>query len=136
MSRSIRIVVGECPENSLLPNQRRKNHWRITASASANLRKSAQWEAATQKPQDWDAAKYYTAVVTVQWPRTRYPPRKLAIPTMPDLDGVLNACKPIIDGLEDAGVIEDDKYAQEYTVRQCLVDDPNGSVIIDVTRVG
>jgi Holliday junction resolvase RusA-like endonuclease len=124
----MRIVISQAPANALLPNNRSRNHWSSRSAATTELRKAAKYEAYEQKPAGWQPILTYKATVEVEWDAGRYTARR-----MPDLDGVLNACKPAIDGLQDAGIIVDDKYAVEYTIRQRIGD--TGRIIIDLEEV-
>ena len=125
----MRIVIGQSPSNALLPNTRSRKHWSSRSAATANLREAAKYEAYEQKPEGWEPMLRYKATILVQYEYSRYKGDR----EMPDLDGEMSAVKPAIDGLQDAGIILDDKYAVEYTIRHCLGDE--GRIVFDLEEV-
>jgi Holliday junction resolvase RusA-like endonuclease len=126
----MRIVISQAPAKALLPNNRSRNHWSKRSEATRELRTAAKYEAYEQKPSGWEPVIHYKATIEVEWDRRQYPKEG----DKPDLDGLLGgALKPAIDGLQDAGIIVDDKYAVEYTIRQRIGD--TGRIIIDLEEV-
>lgn len=83
------------PDRTLSPNARA--HWAAKARAVKAYRRRAMVEGRrAARPQGWPAA-----VVRITWhSRTR---------TRPDPDNALASCKPIWDGLQDAGVLAQDR---------------------------
>ena len=101
------IKFSHWPDKALFPNKAAKTlHWR----ERAGLRKIAKEEAyliCMSKKADWRVEDYLSFPI---WPArieivvTAKDVRKR------DLDGFLSACKPWIDGIVDAGILEDDNY--------------------------
>lgn len=130
MGRSVTITVGRVPELALMANRRRNGSasWRDQADATRALRMQAAIDA---RPHDERFDVQVEVEYLVRWPRTRYSAKK----KLPDVDGLPVACKAILDGLVDAGVIEDDNadVVVKITARQERTDG-DGCVIVTITE--
>ena len=59
----------------------------------------------------------------------------------PDLDATISACKPFIDGLVDAGILEDDDQVEKYIATHEKLsgrrgEKPQGYTLIQIERMG
>lgn len=113
---SITITIPCAPPSTLLPNQKRKKHWGTIAKATRELRECAKYAAREQMPNDW--TPYTGPVVLTLY--VGYGRRR----RIPDLDASAHACKGIIDGLTDAGVMVDDEIVKRLVVEHGR--DPSG----------
>ncbi len=123
----ITIVVPCDPPSELLPNARRRLHWRTVAKYSLAMRETATYAALGQRPLDW---KTITGPVILTL-HADYGRRR----RVPDLDGTLGACKNFLDGLADAGIIKDDQQVVELRVTHGKAVDGVGQVSITVNEV-
>lgn len=95
MNRSIHIILP-MPESCLWPN--RISHWSKKALAKKKQRQAAGMIALPHRPRTRDPIATGTIEFRFHWPDKR---RR-------DMDNALAAMKSAIDGLKDAGIIEDD----------------------------
>jgi len=94
--RLITIAFARLPYSELLPNNLRRTHWAVRSSVSATARKEAYYlgkEIPYKAPIEHCEIE---EVFTVPTRKTR------------DIESLLGAAKPWIDGLVDAGIIVDD----------------------------
>lgn len=96
----VTIVVPMVPPATLLPNNRRKGSFWTQAKDTDMLRGCASLVSRQIDPIEPPVHVTYR----VEWPSDRYRGKS----RMPDTDGLATACKAILDGLVDAGVLEDD----------------------------
>lgn len=106
--RVVEVTVPMAPPRELLPNARRKSrHWSEQSDPTAELRSAAKHAAVSQRNTCGGGPIFREPVIVsyrVVWPWYRY---KAAL-RIPDADAVPTACKAILDGLVDAGMIPDD----------------------------
>lgn len=126
------IKFDHWPHPSLFPNKAGNTmHW----GQRSALRKSAKEEAYflttvslnnyRLKSEDWLDHLYCKATILILV--TAKDKRKR------DLDGFLTACKPWLDGIVDAGILEDDNYfvVPEITIRFEGVSTESVSIVIE-----
>jgi len=80
-----------------MPNAARRIHWAVKSKVAANARQQAKMLGLAGKG-NWQAPE--RAKVTYRF--------YVANKRRRDLDGLVSACKPFIDGLVDAGILKDD----------------------------
>lgn len=95
MTRTIHLILP-MPESCLWPN--RVSHWTKKARAKKKQRQAAGMLALPHRPRSRDPIKTGNIECAFHWPDKR---RR-------DLDNALASMKSAIDGLRDAGLIEDD----------------------------
>lgn len=118
-----RIVIHTAPPRALLSNHRRRSHWRVQSEASQELKWEA-LDAMTEPPRS--PLTHYRIDITVVWGKDDYPSET----KLPDLDNLPPAVKPAIDMLQQQGYIVNDRFCQEYTIRQQLGD--TGRIILEL----
>ncbi len=95
--RTFRLTLPHLPPTKLNPNQLRRLCWQVRSSEMKSALGEAYYEAVSQwkgqPPMQKATANYYFHLKT--W-RKR------------DIDNLVSACKPYIDGLVQAGVISGD----------------------------
>lgn len=111
------------PNRVLSPNAR--SHWRVVAKAKAALRMEARCAAAdrmdAQTPPQWKRAR-----VVVEWfTKTK---------RRPDEDNARSSLKAAFDGLQDAGILHNDR-GLEHGPMVFAVDKANPRVVLTVTEL-
>ena len=101
-----RVVIGCVPDSDLSPNAR--VHHMVRARKARQMRQYVGWAAKADAPAK-PIRGPVVLTVTIGWPKRR--------PGM-DIDNATACLKSSIDGLVDAGFIEDDKQITELRVRQ------------------
>jgi hypothetical protein len=97
--RTLTITLDHLPPADLNPNRMRSIHWSKRSAVERTAREEAYWLALDK----WrKAVPIATARVSVAFTFKDGRER--------DLDNLLSACKPYLDGLKDAGVISGDSY--------------------------
>lgn len=122
------VVIGEVPPSDLFPNIARRRSYHALSDAAAPLRASAMVEAmqAAFAVRSINGGAIFPKParlmvrVCVQWPNGR---------RMPDVDALGLACKPIMDGLTDAKIWDDDGQIAEVCYRQ---ERGAGCVVVEV----
>ena len=96
--REFRLVLPHLPESDLFPNKLRTIHWSTRARVEREARMEAYLETLCIRPKDWctldHAEVSYLFLVSDR--RVR------------DMEALLIACKPYIDGMVDAGIMLSD----------------------------
>lgn len=125
-----RLVLGMALDPLLSPNARA--HWAKRHKHGATARETAGWLAREQRPVR-PLSGPLAVSVTICWAGQRG--------RLPDADNALAMCKPVLDGLTDAGVWWDDRSIERLTVRQERLDRvgnatwPGGCIVIDVQEI-
>lgn len=104
---SITITIPIEPSSALFPNNRhRKGGYHPGVSASAECRQTARYAAMANglHLEPYRGPVHLTIHAAYGYRRTK-----------PDLDATISACKPFIDGIVDAGLLEDDDQVQKIT---------------------
>lgn len=105
-------IVPMVPASVLLPNQASKQaHWSARAAARAELRMATYFTA--QSTNTIDRVPLATGPVrlslVIAWPRRR---------RIVDFDAAVSCCKSLVDGLQDARWVADDKQVVAMEIRQ------------------
>lgn len=95
MTDTLTITIPAVPDSRLFPNAARRTHYMTKSGISRELREVARYAALEQGSISGKVNVHYH----IQWPKGR---------TRPDLDAIPVACKAALDGLVDAGVIDND----------------------------
>lgn len=125
-----RLVLGMALDPLLSPNAR--VHWAKRHKHGSSARETAGWLAREQRPARPFGGSLAVSV-TICWANKRG--------KLPDADNALSMCKPVIDGLSDAGIWQDDRQIAQLTVRQERLDaigranHPAGCLVIDIQEV-
>jgi crossover junction endodeoxyribonuclease RusA len=107
------------PNRVLSPNAR--SHWRVVAKAKAALRLHAKCVATVSDPPQWKRAR-----VVVEWfTKTK---------RRPDEDNARSSLKAAFDGLQDAGILHNDR-GLEHGPMVFAVDKANPRVVLTVTEL-
>lgn len=112
------------PSPDLMPNRRHGNHWAKTHAVKGEAWKAGHyltWEAAKRHTGAWHPTSGQVPVTL-----TFCPPDK----RKRDLDNLLAACKPMLDGVA-AALLMDDREFDPVTLRRGDVR-KNGVVVIEV----
>ena len=115
----ITILFEHWPDKALFPNKAGNTlHWAQRSALRKAHREEAFWLAIKENS--------YFKQATIEIQVTAKDKRKR------DLDGLLTACKPWIDGIVDAGIMEDDNYfcVPEISIRFMGVSAESVSLII------
>lgn len=120
--RSVTITVPMCPPSILLPNRKRNTHWGAISKATYELRQVAKLAALGDRPHHW---KPITGPCILSL-HVAYARRR----RIPDLDGSAAAAKAVIDGMADAGIIQDDRQFVELRVTHSK--DPTGAGYVEL----
>lgn len=104
VTRIAQITVPIVPPATLLPNMRRRgkggaSHW-TQAADTAMVRQAAKMASRDATPITGPVSVTYE----IHWPEDRYKGKH----RMPDTDSLPTACKAILDGIVDAGILPDD----------------------------
>lgn len=102
-----RIWIPLLPDRALSSNGAHGSHHAVSA-ARRELRAATKYAVWSQYPPA-QVPRYTEAVVDVEYRRTRKKPRDRFYRPM-DTPNAVSACKPVFDGLVDAGVLEDDDW--------------------------
>ncbi len=97
--RTFTLKLDHLPDPLLNPNKLRRLHWSVRSNASLIARQEAGWIAKSQ----WRDEKAMWKVEVSYLFRVKDNRKH-------DIDNLLAASKPIIDGLIDAGVMASDDY--------------------------
>ena len=98
------IFVPYLPDPCLLPNRRRNAHWSVQNEATQALRMAVRGaDIRMDDVHQLPLTERVEIAYTVFWGDRYKGKRKL-----PDVDALPTACKPILDGLIDAGILVDD----------------------------
>lgn len=130
--RSMTITVHEVPSSVLFPNMARRSGFHAVSDAAAPLRASAKWEAvkAAMAVRSINGGAIFDGPVTVRvcvrWPKGR---------RMPDVEALSLACKPAVDGLQDALIFANDRQIAEICYRQERADDRIGCIEFVISDV-
>ena len=89
------------PDRHLLPNEARRNHWGMRAEYAKTARMVAYVEAANKRKWDYKPPEGELSVKIVF-----HEPNKRAR----DLDGLLSAMKPSLDGIANALDVDDKRF--------------------------
>ena len=112
MKRSIVIKLDHLPYAELSPNRLRSVHWSVRSKVSKIAREEVAWLAKEQWHDDKPMMKARISYEFLLKNRRKH-----------DVDNLLAACKPFIDGLIDAGVIfYDDLEHLEYGMIRAVYD--------------
>ena len=104
----VTVTVPMDPPSALLPNKRhRRGGLYPGISAATESREVAKYAAMNDRGQRPTISGPVELEVHAAYGYKR---------VTPDLDGTLSACKPMIDGLVDAGIIYDDDQVQRLIV--------------------
>ena len=95
--RLLTITFPCMPASELMPNAARRIHWAVKSKIAGKAREQAKILGLANKGQ-WQAPE--RAKITYEF--------HVANRRRRDLDGLISACKPYIDGLVDAGILKDD----------------------------
>lgn len=99
----ITITIPAAPPSKLFPNQASKQaHWSTRARLRKEYREIAFYAAR--------GAAQITGPVSLDL-HVGYPSRR----RLPDLDATISGCKSLMDGIVDAGVLEDDDQIVRIT---------------------
>ncbi len=116
----IRMVYMDfAPDRHLLPNERNRAHYQVTAGYSDKLRTDARMVAIDERNRmGWKPLEGPVSMfLHVAWPyRVRRDGQPYAGQRMPDADGLANAHKPALDGYVDAGLLHDDDQVESIHV--------------------
>ena len=100
---NVTIEFNRWPDKALFPNKAGNTlHWAQRSALRKAHREEAYFKAYLQPIKIYSDLPYKKATILIRV--TAKDKRKR------DLDGFLTACKPWIDGIVDAGIIEDDNY--------------------------
>lgn len=130
--RSMTITIGEVPSSDLFPNRARTIGFHAVSDAAAPLRASAKWEAikAAMAVRSINGGAIFAGPVTVRvcvrWPKGR---------RMPDVEALSLACKPAVDGLQDALIFANDRQIAEICYRQERADDRIGCIEFEIAEI-
>ena len=118
MTYRLEIILFDLPPSA----NHRHGHWAIQAKSNRDWRQKAKLSCMTQKrpPKPLSKAKLTC---------TRHSARE------PDHDNLVSSFKAIIDGIKDAGVIEDDKSSvvveRKYLWQRAAPKDGRVSVVVE-----
>ncbi len=126
-----RVRLDRVPDSCLGANiQRRTSHHRWAPAAQA-LRWTAAYAAREVADRRGDPAFPAPAPVQIDaviaWPRRRH---------QVDFDNAVHMLKPAVDGITDAGWVENDRQVAGMTVRQTRDSEGNGWVELIVRAAG
>jgi crossover junction endodeoxyribonuclease RusA len=126
MSNELKIVFDSLPPAELMPNRLRRLHWAVRARVEKQARIDAMMLAyAALYKADWQmATKAEIAYMFYVKDRRRR-----------DIEGMIGACKAWVDGLVDAGVIEDDSWQHLSLGRAEVVKDGQVRTEIVIRRI-
>ncbi len=97
--RTFTITLDHLPPADLNPNRMRSIHWTKRSAVEKVAREEVYWESKAAWQGEKPMAKVIVSVVFNFKDGREH-----------DLDNLLSACKPYMDGLKDAGVIAGDSY--------------------------
>jgi crossover junction endodeoxyribonuclease RusA len=121
------IVELPFPDSNLMPNRARRQHWRSKAGYAQIARMTAKVEAYNAKPRyDYAFPLGERIPLTLRF----YPPNHKAR----DLDNLLAAMKPSIDGICDSLEINDKMFCP-ITLDWGKVE-KGGRVVVEIGKVG
>ena len=110
--RSITIRLDHLPPAELNPNRLRSLHWTKRSEVSRTAREEVGWLAKSQWKDQKPMMKARISYEFIIKDRRKH-----------DVDNLLSACKPLTDGLIDAGVIfYDDMKHLEYGLVRAIYD--------------
>lgn len=121
------VIMRFVPPSELLPNARRRNHWRETAEATKRTRQIAVIEALNGWNGDPPMDGPLDVAITIVWPKGR---------KACDVDALAGLCKPVLDGC--SGICwHDDAQLQRISYEAirnpaALVHFPDGCTTITV----
>ena len=126
MSERLTITVPGTPSKKLSPNAARRTHYHEKSDISAELRDRAMLAALAVRPHGRVPMLSGDVVleITVYWGKGERRVDLSAIPAM---------CKPLEDGLTDAGIWRDDSQVRRLIVEQFRDPDKVGKVEMTVT---
>jgi hypothetical protein len=110
------VWVPMVPDACLLPNRRRNAHWSVQNDATQALRTAAKHGTHVIDPaHSLPLSPRVEIAYAVFW-GDRYPGKT----QLPDVDALPTACKGILDGLIDAGILVDDsdRYVGRVSAHQ------------------
>lgn len=121
----VQIVIPVAPPSSLSPNARRRGNVWEQREATRVMREEAYYAARTIETR-WTGGKVHIHEHVI-WPKSKR--------NLPDPDSVASLCKPILDGIIDAGILPDDsdKYVATVTQSQERGTETTGQTIISIT---
>ena len=96
--RVIRVIIDHLPYSELMPNALRRTFWTVRSEMTKVARQEAYLLGLEQTPESPFKYCAIEEIFTVPDKRRR------------DLESLLAASKAFIDGLVDAGIIEDDNW--------------------------
>ena len=124
------FIVKTVPALCLNPNRSRKSHWSELASAISHLRVSTCVDVRNQGFPN-KLVGYVDVYLCLWWAAAN---RKLK-----DVSNLAHMTKPIFDGMQDAGLVDDDSQFYPVRIEQYVLTKaqrshyPHGCVIIGVT---
>lgn len=105
MSSIVTVRIPMAPDRLLFPNKQGKSlHW-ATRSKHRKISREAACKAASRLNLPTISLP---VIITIH---ARYGSRR----RLPDLDASISACKPMIDGLVEAGLLQDDRQMVKIT---------------------
>jgi Holliday junction resolvase RusA-like endonuclease len=97
--QEFRLLINHLPYSELFPNRLRRTHWSVRSSVTETAKSEAYYSALQTYARSWKVPKkasvFYRFTVTDRRRR--------------DLDNLIAACKPFLDGLVTAGILKDDQ---------------------------
>lgn len=121
------LIMKFVPPSELLPNARRRNHWRETAEATKRTRMLSVVEALNNWMGNPPLDGPLDVAVTITWPKGR---------KSCDVDALAGLCKPVLDGC--SGIVwHDDGQLQRISYESirnpaALAHYPDGCTTISV----
>lgn len=112
------------------PNRSRRQFWAANAHVAAGWRRRAKEAAQETIDEHGGAIPHLENVHLTIWVCTRTRVRR-------DPDNAVAACKPLVDGIVDAGILRDDSFdvVHELSVRRILAPQGRAHIEIDVEEV-
>ncbi len=124
------FIVKTVPALCLNPNRSRKSHWSELASAISHLRVSTCVDVRNQGFPN-KLVGYVDVYLCICWAAAN---RKLK-----DVSNLAHMTKPIFDGMQDAGLVDDDSQFYPVRIEQYVMTKaershyPHGCIVIGVT---
>lgn len=120
----IRIFIAGSP---MPPNATRREHWSVRSKDSETFRNAAFLTAQQAMRKSADTFPYEPAILRYDFSLLR---------RSGDLDGLIAAAKPILDGIVDAGVLVDDRVGKLDEVAAAWFPGQERGVWVSIGRVG
>lgn len=119
--KSLTIIFPSLPPSELMPNRSRSLHWAKLGSIAADARRAGFWLGTEALlVEKWSAPSKASIKYTFRVKNKR----------VRDLDALVRACKPWIDGLVDSGVLVDDSgWVLSIAGAELVLSDKNETVL-------